>query len=879
MKGKGTTLRRPLAASVAALVTCAGALAGAGFVGTGVAAATTAVPTGTISAPTVSSVPSTGTGKTAGSITIGLSSSGSLPSGETLQLLLSPSTGSGVVDWSNYSVKMTGISYTTTTRVGNALNIVLGAKSAGTAATVHVTGVKVTTSGARGSVVVTPTLQSVTFAPATATIATLYPTPPAPPAATLSSTSEPQLSPGETSGSAGSWTLTLSGTSTAGSGWNSGDAVVVTVAPPSGTNCAGDGYLAFSGTPTASVVSSTGVSVTPSVADSVTNGGPCGSPDPNELEIQLTNSVWFESSGSVRISITGVRYTVGPTAGADGAGPAVVSATYLSTTVTAAAASNAFVGGLALRADTPPVSVVPSAFDAPISPVEVVESSSAHVQPGYVCLALGSGTFNPSVTPTASVVSGNGSVVPAVSFGGTKGTGPTVVEFQVTAASTTAGTYGVSGLTVDAPATPGQVSVHATEGPSANCANDTGSIGSATAYGVTGTALSRVYGATADATAAAELEHQFGASGTGCPGRPGARPVVLATDANYRDALASAYLASYLGTGELLTPTSTLSAATVGAIRLEGITTVYIVGGPLAVSNTVAQQLEAMTADTCGGAAPLTTSQPVHLEVDRIWGQTAYDTAQWVADYPPASNVGTLTVPGAYVGTDATGGTGRYNDTAGNGSPAPATSASLPTAIVATGGGFQDAESASALSYAAHLPILLTTASVLSPEVASAITALQVKQVIVMGGQLAVSDAVVASLEKLGVNVLRIAGRDDTDTAVQLADFELGPRAGEAGLGWAGTGGLTVARGDFYSDGLAGAVVAAGAGATHAHSPEPLVLTEGPSAVGAALTAFLHEAGRTGVDAIPGDRVSSLTLLGGPLALAPGVVTAMSSDL
>ena len=879
-EGKGSTLKKGFAALVAASVACVGGALGSGALSAwGTAGATTTPPAGAISSTGAPQVPSTGTGKTAGSITVSLSATGALQSGETLHLLLDPSTSIGIVDWSSFSISTTGIGYSTTGKAGAALNIVLGAKSAGTAASIHVTGIKVNTTGARGSIVVTPTLQNVTFSPTTATIGSLFPTPPSAPTGSLSSTGEPQLSPGETSGPAGTWTLTLSGNSTSGSGWVTGDSVLIDIAPPAGTNCAGNSYLAFSGPPSASVLSYSGVSATPSVAASITNNGPCGGSDPNELIIRFTDSVWFQSSGSVSISLGDVRYGVGPTASGDGVGPVVVSGTYLGTSIDTTKAANAYVGGLTVTADTPPVTVVPKAYDSPISPVSVVESSSAHVQPGYVCLTVASGSFNSTSTPTARAASGNGTVGATVTFQGTSGTGPTVAAFHVTSASTTAGTYRVSGLAVDAAPTSGAVAIGATEGTSATCTNDTGSIGQASAYSVASTAVTRIYGTTADATAAAELEHQFGASGTACPGRPGARPVVLATDSNYHDALSSAYLAGYLGTGELLTPTRRLSAAAANAIRTEGITDVYIVGGPLAVSTTVLRQVQAMTAYNCGGTSELTAAHPVHLTVTRIWGRTAYDTAQWVAQFPTASNVGTVAFPGAYQTTNSTGGTGLYNDTAGNGSSAPGTSATLPTAIVATGEGFADAESASALAYADHLPILLTTTGSLSQQVTSAISALHIKQVIVMGGEFAVSDAVVSSLEHLGVTVLRIAGKDYTGTATQLADFEMGSRSALTGLGWTSTGGVTVARGDFYADGLAGALVAAGFGPTHAHSPEPLVLTVNPDTVGGALTSFLRQAGRTGVDGIPSDRMSSLTLLGGPGALTQQVVDAMTSDL
>lgn len=382
----------------------------------------------------------------------------------------------------------------------------------------------------------------------------------------------------------------------------------------------------------------------------------------------------------------------------------------------------------------------------------------------------------------------------------------------------------------------------------------------------------RIYGQTADGTAAAELEHQFPAGAGTCPGSTGDRPVVLATDQNYPDALASAYLARYLGTGTLLTTPNALSAATATAIRLEGVTQVYLVGGPLAVGTAVVDDLQGTDASACGGGSAL--PGPVKIHVTRIAGQTMYTTAEMIAGTPPPANVGAVDLSGAYAGTNASGGPGRYNTTAGAASIAPSAPGALPTAIVATGAGFQDAESASTLAYADQLPILLTTPTTLSPQVSSAIRSLGITQVLVMGGQLAVANSVVTALEGSGVSVLRIAGQDYTDTAVQLASCEVASRTAGVGLGWRGTGRLTVARGDFFTDGLAGAVVAADGPSSGA--PQPLLLTLSPGAVGSPLTAFLQTAGTTGVG---GQRVTALTVLGGPLAITPTAVDTMGAAL
>ena len=378
----------------------------------------------------------------------------------------------------------------------------------------------------------------------------------------------------------------------------------------------------------------------------------------------------------------------------------------------------------------------------------------------------------------------------------------------------------------------------------------------------------RIAGATPDATAAAELEHQFDAAAGHCPGSTSTRPVVLATDKTYPDALASATLARSLGTGTLLTSPEELSSAASSAIAQEGITHVVVVGGTLAVSTAVVNALEATRTTACGGGP----GSGGHVTVTRIAGATEYETAAEIAAAASAGGVGTLDLSGAYAGTNTTGGEGRYNDTAGSASGAPASSGALATAVLATGSGFQDAEAASTLAYAERLPILLTTPTSLSTPSRTALGSLHVSQVVVVGGPYAVSDAVVSSLEEMGVSVLRVAGRDATDTAVELARLETSPAP--TGAGWQGTGDLTVAQGAYFSDGLAGAVVAADGPSSNA--PEPLVLTENPTTVGAPLTSFLRTAGTTGIG---GRAVTRFTVLGGELALSAQTVDQMGADL
>lgn len=384
------------------------------------------------------------------------------------------------------------------------------------------------------------------------------------------------------------------------------------------------------------------------------------------------------------------------------------------------------------------------------------------------------------------------------------------------------------------------------------------------------TTYTRIYGETAVATAAEELEHAFPAAGGGCVGATSLRSVIVATDQNYPDALAGSYLAGSLRTGTLLTAPASLSAPTITAIRTEGVTTVFVLGGPLAVSTAVTSELQSLTVYACGG----TTKVPGKaMTVERIFGTTQYTTAEKVATSLASSlatlptEIGSVAFPGAYSDSDAQGGVGRYNDTSGDASSVPTAPGALRTAILATGTGYQDAMAAGALAYAEHFPILLTTPTALSSQAASAIQALGIKQVIVMGGPLAISDAVVSSLQALGVSVLRIAGQNYMDTSVQLAEFETAPAP--SGLGWLGSGSVTIARGDQFADGLAG-------GDIPGRAEEPLLLTQSPRVIGTALVSFLHAAGTSGIGGLT---VRHFTILGGPDAVTQPMINQMGADL
>ncbi len=121
------------------------------------------------------------------------------------------------------------------------------------------------------------------------------------------------------------------------------------------------------------------------------------------------------------------------------------------------------------------------------------------------------------------------------------------------------------------------------------------------------------------------------------------------------------------------------------------------------------------------------------------------------------------------VGTDATwsrlSGDDRYDTMA---AISQAGFESSDTVIVASGKGFADALSATALAGYCNAPIVLSDPSELSAKAASEIERLGAKTAILVGGSAALSDNVKDSIDDLGVTTVRIAGDSRALTALEV---------------------------------------------------------------------------------------------------------------
>ncbi|SNC73326.1 Putative cell wall-binding protein [Kytococcus aerolatus] len=250
--------------------------------------------------------------------------------------------------------------------------------------------------------------------------------------------------------------------------------------------------------------------------------------------------------------------------------------------------------------------------------------------------------------------------------------------------------------------------------------------------------LTRLWGSDRYGTAA-DVASEFGASDT----------VYIASGEGFADAMsgsagAAAGVRSTKGlpsvNGEdlplLLTRSDRVPAATSETLAELGAKKVILIGGETAISPAVADELAAQG-----------------LTVERIGGATRYETS---------ANVAMRFEPG------------------------------VETVYLASGEGYADAVTGTALAGSQNTPVLLTDPDELRPETAAALEALQPQRVVVLGGPAAVSDAV---HQAAGASE-RLAGSDRYETSVKISEA-----FGERDLS-------SFASGLDFPDALAGAALA-----------------------------------------------------------------------
>ena len=313
--------------------------------------------------------------------------------------------------------------------------------------------------------------------------------------------------------------------------------------------------------------------------------------------------------------------------------------------------------------------------------------------------------------------------------------------------------------------------------------------------------VGRLWGITSTDTAIAICEMGF---------PNGSKVALVARDDYFTDALAGGPLAKYVsykyGSSApiLLTNTNYLTNETRAEIQRLGAEKIYLLGGAGAVKEGVESDLGAISGVR---------------EVKRLWGETAYGTAQAIKDEM-------VSISGEV-----------------SGSPKP------DTAIITTGENFPDSLVISGPAASKNMPILLVKPFTDEPQPETKQALQGIKNVIIAGGP----GAVHPDLEHwLNLNkhtvTKRLWGLSEYDTAVDVAS------SGNSIFNFNKSTTL-VTRGDYFTDALAGGAYASG-------GPYPMVLVN-TSSIPAVTNIWL-----TGYK----DQINMVYILGGWGAVSDGVL-------
>jgi len=594
-------------------------------------------------------------------------------------------------------------------------------------------------------------------------------------AGAVASSANPTIYPGTTANSVGDLTVSIANVRSIG------DTVTVQLAGAGAPGCATTGgAVGFSGTPTVAVsgpfnaalgstagTSTNDVKPTFNVATASSTPTCTTAGVKDQLVITLTNSA--ASAGDFyTFTVSGQKVDVG-----SAVAPGAVTET-----------SNAHAAPVATVANTKltvsnVVATTPTATNVALGTITASDVGAARItSPIYYTLT--NALWNTATAPTMAGPAGI-----TWTFTG-QGSATLTATPSAALPTASANTYTLTKATID-PAGAGPIKLTAAFG---GASPGTTTIGAALTPVAAAATTGWQGGVDRYSTAAQLFNSDFG----------GDTIAVLASGTNFPDALSAGNLASRLDTGILLTDPNTLVQPASQAIITNSIATVYIVGGPAAVSVGVENQLKAMHV----GNAPLAAL----VNVVRVSGADRYATSNAINLFSDSN-----------ANPNTTGG----------------------TAVVATGTNFADALAIGPAVWDEGFEMVLTDSASLSPAAQSTLVNLGVSNVIIVGGTSAVSASVESAITALGIKVLyRISGADRTQTAAQIATWETGgvgvlPATSAYGalngLGW-GVGTVNIARGDAFPDALA-------AGPVEGDNGEVILLTGSSSVLGAGIPAFL----------------------------------------
>lgn len=228
--------------------------------------------------------------------------------------------------------------------------------------------------------------------------------------------------------------------------------------------------------------------------------------------------------------------------------------------------------------------------------------------------------------------------------------------------------------------------------------------------------------------------------------------VIIACGAQFPDALAASSLGGALDYPILLTAADGLTNETLGIIRMLGAKEAIIVGGTSAVGGQVEWQLET-----------------VGLSVERLGGQSRYETAEAIYDYGCSRGTGDTSVWKS------------------------------GEMILASGESFADALAISPYAAGDHVPILLANGDGAPGTSKTQELLLGCSKVIATGGTARISQDTETMLRARVPSFVRLSGADRYETSMEVARYLVG----NAGFSYDKT---AITTGDTFPDALVGSI-------------------------------------------------------------------------
>ncbi len=238
------------------------------------------------------------------------------------------------------------------------------------------------------------------------------------------------------------------------------------------------------------------------------------------------------------------------------------------------------------------------------------------------------------------------------------------------------------------------------------------------------------------------------------------KPTIRGYKGSYAETFANTYGYPFVD----ITPTTTTTTTTT-TTKKPTTTTTTTTKKPTTTTTTTTKKPTTTTTTTTKKPTTTTTTTTTTKKPTTTTTTTKKPTTTTITTTKPTTTTTRPVVPGT-VNVERVAGGSRTQTAVAISKKAFRTTS---TVILADGNGYADSLAGVPLAYALNAPILLVRNSRLDADTIAEIQRLGANKVIILGGELAINKDVVTALNRMGIDVERIAGKSRFDTAVEIA--------------------------------------------------------------------------------------------------------------